>query len=250
MTSNLPEVLDKALIRPGRIDGQVYLGPVSKQNAKQIFLRMYTQDPDEVKKSAVPVQKKPINSDPNLITMSPSISSPISRGSPQSPRTPLSPFVIRSPRPFSSDGWHDNIMDDLDKMAIAFMNKIPDRVLTPAEVQGFLLSHRDDMLGALTQCDSWVTEMLDAKQRKSNIVKLNPAPIKGEQPSGHAKPRPEEIVRDANYNPAPNTQPTEGEQPPGNIMPNLSDLIRDAKETGDSADEKDDYDGDDGDDSE
>ncbi|KAG7008622.1 hypothetical protein G7Y79_00005g017630 [Physcia stellaris] len=218
MTSNLPEVLDKALIRPGRIDRQVYLGPVSKQNAKQIFLRMYTQDPDEVKKSAVPAQKKRINSDPNLITMLPAVS-PISRGSPQSPRTPLSPFVMRSPRPFSSDGWHENIMDDLEKMAVAFMNKIPDRVLTPAEVQGFLLSHRDDMLGALTQCDSWVAEMLDAKQRKSNIVKLDPAPnthlAEGEEPVGNIKPRPAEIIRDAKLNPAPTAHLTEGEQPPG-----------------------------------
>lgn len=282
MTSNLPEVLDKALIRPGRIDRQVYLGPVSKQNAKQIFLRMYTQDPDEVKKSAVPAQKKVINSDPNLITMSPAVS-PISRGSPQSPRTPLSPFVMRSPRPFSSDGWHDNIMDDLEKMAVAFMNKIPDRVLTPAEVQGFLLSHRDDMLGALTQCDGWVAEMLDAKQRKSNIVKLDPAPnthpTEGEQPN--IKPRPAEIIRDAKLNPAPATQLTEGEKPQGSTKPgpskkgedaklnpaqtkHLSDedklleqiklshslLVRDAKEAGDNYEEDDDDYGEDGDDGE
>ena len=85
-------------------------------------------------------------------------------------------MALRSPRPVPSDNWYGSGIDDLDKMATAFMNKTPDKVLTPAEVQGFLLSHRDDVLGALTQCDTWVVDMLNAKQRKSNIIRLDPAP--------------------------------------------------------------------------
>lgn len=176
MTSNVPEVLDKALIRPGRIDRQVYLGHLSKQNAKQMFLRMYTQDSEEVKQAVALANKKAINDNPDLITMIPPINSPIVRGPPPTPGTPYSPLHLCSPRPVPSDYSYSNRMDDLEQMATTFMNKIPDQVLTPAEVQGFLLSHRDDMMGALTQCDAWVTEILDSKQRKTNIIKFNPPP--------------------------------------------------------------------------
>ena len=176
MTSNVPEVLDKALIRPGRIDRQIYLGPLSKQNAKQIFLRMYTQDGEEVKQAMALANKKAMNSNPDLIMMIPPVNSPVVRGPPPTPGTPYSPLHLCSPRPISSDYPYSNRMEDLEQMAITFMNKIPDQVLTPAEVQGFLLSHRDDIMGALTQCDAWVADMLQAKQRKSNIIKLGQPP--------------------------------------------------------------------------
>lgn len=44
MTSNNPESLDEALVRPGRIYKQVYMGPVSQEVAKSIFIRMYQED--------------------------------------------------------------------------------------------------------------------------------------------------------------------------------------------------------------
>ncbi|MCJ1289246.1 hypothetical protein MMC34_000778 [Xylographa carneopallida] len=44
MTTNDPEALDDALIRPGRVDMQVFFGPVSQKIAEAIFVRMYTKD--------------------------------------------------------------------------------------------------------------------------------------------------------------------------------------------------------------
>ncbi|KAF1960430.1 P-loop containing nucleoside triphosphate hydrolase protein [Byssothecium circinans] len=44
MTSNSPESLDKALVRPGRIDKQVLFGYISKAVAESIFVRMYQHD--------------------------------------------------------------------------------------------------------------------------------------------------------------------------------------------------------------
>ncbi|KAK8169706.1 P-loop containing nucleoside triphosphate hydrolase protein [Phyllosticta citrichinensis] len=47
MTSNHPETLDHALIRPGRIDKQVYFGRVSKNVAAAMFKRIYNSYDDE-----------------------------------------------------------------------------------------------------------------------------------------------------------------------------------------------------------
>ena len=92
MTTNVPEVLDKALIRPGRIDRQVFLGPLSKQNAKQIFLRMYTQNAEEAKQAAAVANRQMTTSNPGPIEMVPPVNSPIQRRYPATPGTPSSPY--------------------------------------------------------------------------------------------------------------------------------------------------------------
>ena len=42
MTSNRAHLLDKALVRPGRIDKTIFLGNISQKSAEQMFLRMYS----------------------------------------------------------------------------------------------------------------------------------------------------------------------------------------------------------------
>ncbi|KAK4239577.1 BCS1 N terminal-domain-containing protein [Achaetomium macrosporum] len=46
MTSNFAEKLDKALVRPGRVDRMIYLGHISQRSCELMFLRMYGPDAD------------------------------------------------------------------------------------------------------------------------------------------------------------------------------------------------------------
>lgn len=47
MTTNVPEALDEALIRPGRIDYKIGFRAISPPQARAIFMRMYTDDVDK-----------------------------------------------------------------------------------------------------------------------------------------------------------------------------------------------------------
>ena len=60
MTTNRPEKLDSALVRPGRVDMKVLLGNISKKSAEEMFIRMFSPelgctahiDPEEIKRLA------------------------------------------------------------------------------------------------------------------------------------------------------------------------------------------------------
>ncbi|OAP63353.1 hypothetical protein AYL99_02580 [Fonsecaea erecta] len=54
----------------------------------------------------------------------------------------------------------------LEDLAKAFADKIPEKVLSPAEIQDFLLHRRDDLQKAVDEVNAWVQEMVAAKGRR------------------------------------------------------------------------------------
>lgn len=126
MTSNVPDTLDEALIRPGRIDKQVHFGPMTRANAESIFLRMFST----------------ITAITELQT------------------------DVEVPAPVEQT-------HDLASLAKQFAEKVPDRQLTPAEVQGFIMEQRDCPVKAVERVEAWVKATLAAKKGGTNVVDIH-----------------------------------------------------------------------------
>ncbi|KAL2131090.1 hypothetical protein VTI74DRAFT_5564 [Chaetomium olivicolor] len=109
MTSNFAEKLDKALVRPGRVDKMIYLGHISQRSSELMFLRMYAPDAD----GPAPADR-----------------------------------AVCLPE------------DQLKQLALAFSQKIPNEVFTPAQIQGYLLNYRNSPLDAAGHIEAWVKEEL------------------------------------------------------------------------------------------
>lgn len=169
MTSNDPEKLDTALVRPGRIDMQVHFGRASRRNVRAIFATMFTPGDDEALTE-------------DAVDAVASVASPVSSSSPAGP-------------PASKDMLDDHLDEDkggdavpngattfkrfaakfqpaeVDAMATQFAEILPDAAFTPAEIQGFLLTRRKDPRKALADAPGWRDSVLESRELERNIVR-------------------------------------------------------------------------------
>jgi mitochondrial chaperone BCS1 len=173
MTTNHPEKLDEALIRPGRVDHQVGFGNANQIQVKQLFERMYTNDLPRTK----------------LIINNPTPAPPTTNGSILTP--PATPITSKIPDGHlngSAKGGEygngsamlraaDKEIDDLREgelveITSAFADMVPDDEFSPAEIQGFLLKRKKDPRKALLEVDLWVQGMMEQKKRGTKLLKV------------------------------------------------------------------------------
>ncbi|KAI1751642.1 P-loop containing nucleoside triphosphate hydrolase protein [Xylaria castorea] len=157
MTTNVPESLDDALIRPGRVDLQVQFTCSTKEQAKELFIRMYEGDQgrprhhaDAAKPGTTPVlsDNKSNGSSPNGQVLSPETSS-----------------AVRS-------GELDISLDELPEIARQFGDKIPEGEFSPAEIQGYLLKRKKHPRRAVEETDKWVTALIKQKASRTKISQV------------------------------------------------------------------------------
>ena len=126
MTTNHLEKLDKALIRPGRVDMTVEFGRANGEVAASIFSVIYTKmEGDEVDVA---------------------FSEPCPH-----------------PRPETKQGSEG---DEIRAMAEKFAARIPDDEFSPAEIQGYLLRHKRSPNDAVANVGPWVEEMRKQKRER------------------------------------------------------------------------------------
>ncbi|KAJ3579444.1 hypothetical protein NPX13_g1120 [Xylaria arbuscula] len=163
MTTNVPESLDEALIRPGRVDLQVEFTYATKVQAKELFVRMY--EGDEGRPQRLNSKDKPAAA----VNGSPVVPSSNEKAPGSSPNgTVLSPETSSALR----SGELDISIDELPEIADKFSEKIPDGEFSPAEIQGYLLKRKKHPRRALEEADKWVAALIQQKVSRTKILQV------------------------------------------------------------------------------
>ncbi|GAB1314941.1 hypothetical protein MFIFM68171_05151 [Madurella fahalii] len=191
MTTNKPETLDEALIRPGRVDLQVAFTNATQDQARELFVRMYEAD-RKVTDDHLPLPPSPL---PPLTPFSeppPTPFSPTSEGEKEGSftdfssttevdeDTPVLSLALNKPVPLNLDhgyGYGYTSPDslhpaELARIATEFAAKIPGGQFSPAELQGFLLKRKKSPQRALAEVDVWVEAMLAQKVSKTKVLQV------------------------------------------------------------------------------
>ncbi|OAA45365.1 bcs1 [Cordyceps fumosorosea ARSEF 2679] len=140
MTTNKPESLDEALVRPGRVDVQVGFCHASTFQVEELFLRMYERPPRVVKTKD---------------------------GSPVAADARQSDMLLEQANLAYEVDVKEN---EMRKIAVQFAKCIPEGKFSPAEVQGFLLKRKKSPRKALEEVDAWVEASLKQKDSRSKVV--------------------------------------------------------------------------------
>lgn len=191
MTTNHPERLDEALIRPGRVDMQIEFTLATRQQIREIFVRMYS-GVEAVMPSALS-SKKTAEQDtcPSVRFFRwPLFGKSVDASEKKadtSPFPPLSTITTTSSCPSdsiptpgtSSSASSTEPADKLSSLSISdlshlFASHLPERTFSPAEVQGFLLMRKREPVRAVREVEAWREEMIAAREKKKQ------AEVKGE----------------------------------------------------------------------
>ncbi|KAI2485339.1 bcs1 atpase [Pyrenophora tritici-repentis] len=155
MTTNYPEKLDSALIRPGRVDLQIKFTLATREQMQEIFRRMYSNDADVVMKP------KNTNKTPTAAGVKKKKQQHASKAGVAGGITvPLRPsFVTLDPK-------------RLNAMAKQFAESLPEDTFSPAEIQGYLLMRKTDPEGALSGVQEWKEALMEAKKKGKKVVEI------------------------------------------------------------------------------
>jgi len=157
MTTNKPEKLDAALIRPGRVDLQVAFGNATPSQVEELFLRMYTSDKPRAPKTTTVAEVLKAVSRTSTATET---KEKTLNGSDLTP--PPTPTKV----PLSAE------QKDLPELANEFAKVIPDGDFSPAEIQGFLLKRKKNPQKAVEEVGRWVESMVAAKKDGGKILEV------------------------------------------------------------------------------
>ncbi|QDS68665.1 hypothetical protein FKW77_002054 [Venturia effusa] len=144
MTTNHPERLDPALLRPGRVDMQIAFTLATKHQIREIFSKMYhSTDRTAVSASLVPEEEEQKTPPPPLTDGYSSSNGDVKN--------------INAAVPRYSE-------TDIKNLADEFARLVPEDTFSPAEVQNFLITRKKDPRRAMDEVGRWRDELLEARE--------------------------------------------------------------------------------------
>ena len=158
MTTNFPEKLDEALIRPGRVDMEVGFTMASRSQIRKLFVRMYSADTF----SAIPSSKANGSAHNSTMSVQPNVVAKLTNGDLKKANGTLTPLTNLKEKGIP--------LEELTEIAEQFADRLPENDFTPAEVQGFLLTRKKEPKRALEEVGEWRDKLQTAKAAKSKLT--------------------------------------------------------------------------------
>ncbi|KAK4565692.1 hypothetical protein LTR86_003540 [Recurvomyces mirabilis] len=149
MTTNHPEQLDAALVRPGRVDRKVGFKLAMREQVRELFVRMYAASEESYVRAASRPKKKTIDA---------GLANGHTSGDGSRPS--------KSVGPVTDDQLASMSREDLETLASDFAERVPESTFTPAEVQNLLMMHKKEPKTAFEKVTSWVEDELRVKEKK------------------------------------------------------------------------------------
>jgi chaperone BCS1 len=148
MSTNYPEKLDSALIRPGRVDLQVEFTLATHDQIADIFIRMYTN------------------------TLTRASKSPKTKTKSENTIAPAKDKQLEDLLDFLTQETKLSVFDPekVAAMAKEFAEQLPEMIFSPAEIQGYLLIRKTDPEGAVAGAGVWRDRTIEAKKKGKKVV--------------------------------------------------------------------------------
>ncbi|KAK3997563.1 BCS1 N terminal-domain-containing protein [Cladorrhinum sp. PSN332] len=171
MTTNKPENLDAALIRPGRVDLQVAFTNATQEQARELFERMYEYDFNAPAPTSVATHEGDGNSSDisTATTAVDHLNESITTTASVLPKI-LSRFGGGEEEEDEEEEEERTSTKEISKIAAQFAAKIPPGVFSPAELQGFLLKRKKTPRKALREVGVWVEAMVEQKRSGGRVL--------------------------------------------------------------------------------
>ncbi|KAK5111428.1 hypothetical protein LTR62_004880 [Meristemomyces frigidus] len=138
MTTNRPESLDSALVRPGRVDRKVGFNLAMREQVRELFVRMFAASEETYLngRSTGGGAKGSAKEEPTF-------------------------------------GPENMTRTELETLAVTFASRIPEATFTPAEVQNLLMMHKKEPRKAVEEVGGWVERERKGKKGAGVEGELN-----------------------------------------------------------------------------
>lgn len=151
-TTNKYDVLDPALCRPGRMDLRLQFHHASRYQAREVFKHFFASYPTEVTgKDDVAVAEPDVDAPPPIDLTSPAKSQ---ESSSEPSEKPLYSGLCHSSRAPKLS------IHELSALADQFAAGVPERQITMAALQGYLMAHKATPFKAVADVSAWVEREL------------------------------------------------------------------------------------------